>query len=403
MRQAFWIIILAAVVAAGCREKDENPHWNPRLDYPEWTYDAPLYYRPSQELPSEPLPSGVEVFYSNKLYFFIKHPGGYQVRGEPRVAVWGSGDQGAHWERAGFFGVEQTHFLFKADHDGRYWIRFVGPGQEIVKIPPGSPHRIYVVDRSPPKVAVDVIMPTAQDSLATTAPSTQAAAKQTVSVSWSVQDEYLDPASLKMEMCFGKLPQGLVWGDIPRNLPPKGTVQVELPAEAQNAEGLRFRLEASDKAGNVGLAVTEPLAMRGRPASQPSIRDGEATAEGEPNLNGWPRAGELLRGGASAFLTWMPPGAGEYELLELQFSADDGRNWRTLVSGIRPGSSVKWIVPAICSKTARLRIVGLQMEKPNGNLVRIMLATSGPFVVDTLIPDTVLGPEKLPEPAMKEK
>ena len=82
-------LLLAAVLSAGCTQVDENPEWNPQNEYPPWTYDAPFYYRPTEELAAtEIIGPGIPVFYSSSPRVFIKHPAGSQPTGEPRVAVW---------------------------------------------------------------------------------------------------------------------------------------------------------------------------------------------------------------------------------------------------------------------------------------------------------------------------
>ena len=140
MRKIALIVILASL-SAGCYQKDANPNWNPEAEYPAWAYDAPFYYRPTEELPvAQTLGGAIDVYYSPSEYFFIRHPGGAQTRGAPRVALWTTNEETRQWRRKGYYGLEQSHFCFKADDDGWHWIRFVGPAQgskprDIIHVP----------------------------------------------------------------------------------------------------------------------------------------------------------------------------------------------------------------------------------------------------------------------------
>jgi len=105
-------------------------------------------------------------------------------------------------------------------------------------------------------------------------------------------------------MCFTQFPHNMVWATIPKALPPAGSEQVEIPPEALENGGMRFRVEATDKTGNVNLALSDPLHAKPGPegARPPSSRlaeafartQGPAPGEGKP---GWPLAASLLRGG----------------------------------------------------------------------------------------------------------
>jgi len=396
LRGMRWLV-LAAAFAAGCTQVDENPAWNPQVDYPDWTYDAPFYYRPTEDLQvAETIGQGIPVYYSRNDSFFIRHPGGCQVNGEPRVVVWSSSHQGKDWTKAGCFGVEQSHFLFKADADGPQWVRFVGPGQGISQVPPGMPHRIYVVDTKMPEIALTI----------TPGPWTDEENKvpyvyrvgETVTLHWAVRDANLAAGTIKLGTCFAKFPHNLVWSQFPKPMPPTGSIKkVEIPPEAVRDGGMRFRMEAADRAGNVGMAMTEVLQIAGQaPPTQPIARP---AAEGdlvhqtdgtEPSRPGWPMPGSLLRGGTSCVLNWIPDLASKYETIELQFTADNGRSWRTVATGLTPGWGVKWTVPSVSSKNCRLRLVALVKTDE-----KVMLAMTQEFTVDTIAPDTILGPQPI--------
>lgn len=396
-------LTFVAVLLAGCELADENPKWSPSQDYPSWAYDAPFYHRPSEDLPvSETIGSGIPVYYSSNISFFVKHCHGYQVLGVPRMALWCSTNAGTDWQRAGYFGAEQTHFLFQAAGDGPHWLRFVGPGQGIVQSPPGQPHRIYVVDTTPPQIELEVDPPPFEkDEHGEKVPHIYGAGEEVV-VSWQVRDANLDPDSMYLATTFATFPDNVVWQKFPVNLEPSGQMRVPIPAEAagrpgQRAPGgIRFRVEARDKAGNLGYAFTDILRVARAEGTTTEVElkpvgpaDLISQTEGLPGDKlGWPEPGALIRGGTSRILNWLPAGAGKYGQLKLEFSANNARSWRTVAENIQPGKAVKWNVPQVNSRLCRLRIVGVR--KPAEPM---MLAQTQLFTVHTAPPDTDMGPK----------
>ena len=395
-------MVLAVATVSGCTQIDENPQWDPQADYPQWAYDAPYYYRPTEDLKAaETVGDGIPIYYSRSEYFFIKHPIGYQLNGVPRMAVWSSDDEGQNWLKAGYYGVEQSHFRFRAEADGAYWIRFVGPGQGTSEVPPGVPHRIYVVDRKAPTIVLSVSPPPWQDE-EKTIPHIYHVGDSVV-IYWGVSDANLKDGSVKLSACFAEFPHNLVWSRWPKALGSGGSETIEIPPEAARDGGLRLRIEATDKAGNIGMALTEVMRVVGGPAS-PTV--GPATrpagpleplpAEGDLKLKpGWPMTGQMIRGGTSMMLKWMPRTAADYDALRLEFSANDGRSWRAVATGFKFGQPVKWTVPTITSKNCRLRIAAVKGIDPSGQEAKVMLALTGRFTVDTVVPGTKLGPKDI--------
>lgn len=403
-------LLIAVIFIAGCEVQDENPNWNPRQDYPDWTYDAPFYYRPSEDLPvAEVVGDGIPIYYTNNRNFFIKHPTGYQLPGTPRVSVWYSTDAGMHWQRAGYFGVEQTHFGFLAEKDGVYRIRFVGPGQGIAAANPDAPDRIYVVDTKGPSITMTITPPPVEkDKHGNEIPHIYNVG-ETITVRWEVYDANLIPNSVHLATSFGTFPQNVVWKTFPLSFPASHSLRIPIPAEAAgHRKGqlgqFRIRLEASDKAGNVSFAFSEVLRVSGPPVPvAPSVRKarpGEIIVQeqGKPGSKpGWPQPGTLLRGGTSRVLLWLPKQAGKYKNVILQFSADNGRSWRTIAENLHLGTPVKWTVPEINSKICRLRILAVKDVQH-----RIMLAETQSFTINTAPVDTVLGPAPVPPPEAGE-
>ncbi len=395
---------LAVLVAAGCQVGDDNLNWDPDQDYPSWAYDAPFYYRPSEELPvAETIGNGIPVFFSRHRLFFVKHPTGYQVPSVPRVAVWYSLDQGQNWSRAGFYGAEQTHFGFLAEADGTHWVRLIGPGQPGMKTSPGKPDRVYIVDTVPPYVQLTLDPPVMErdEEGNVTGPHLYSVGDQ-VTVGWRVSDRTLDADSLKMATTFGRYPESIVWQPFPLKLKPEGQLTVPVPADASKPGGgvMRFRIEARDRAGNISYTFSDVLQVQGAGEAGPAPRPKPPTPliaqeHGEPGERpGWPDRGALIRGGTDRVLNWMPKIGAKYDGIVLQFSANNGRSWRTVAENLQPGKPVTWAVPEVNSNICRLRIVGLLPPDR-----KIMLANSTSFAVHTAPPKIFIGPKEiLPEP-----
>jgi len=488
MRSTVWMLCGVVLLAAGCMQVDENPNWNP-MELPDWTYDAPWYYRPTEELqPKEKIgPENIPIYYTNQDSIPILHPDGQQANGVPRIEVWCSTDEGMNWEKVGAFGVEQTHFYYVPEEDGSYWIRFVGPGQPMPESAPVQPQRIYVVDRKSPEIALTVTPPPWEDEQKKVPHIYQAG--QTIEITWSVRDSNIEQGTIRLGMAYARFPNSLVFMEIPESLPSSGTIRVEVPQEAVNHGGIRFRMVAEDKAGNTGLGISEVLLVRAPDSQMPadqspevaratepsptkalpesaspsggSARTGEgvATVRAAPALPdkrpselqesqeaatrpnthratqpaeyqppplkfvrvrrvgptdavakkvkpfdlvrqthgtpgpklGWPSTGTLIRGGTFRRLNWLPSMAAHFDRIELQFSATDGRTWQTVAKNLRFGRVARWTVPMVTSKICRLRVVAVA---ENGD--RVMLALSPKFTVDTVMPETTLGPKALP-------
>ena len=397
MGKIAWLCIAAATIA-GCQQVDENPHWNPKAEYPPWTYDAPFYYRPSAEAqPVESVGKGIDVFYSRNGHFFAQHPGGAQLTGSPRVAVWFSIDEGKNWELAGHFGVEQTHFLFLAEQDGRHWVRFVGPGQQnTAKGPVPLPHRIYVVDRKAPEIAI-AVKPSPWDDKEKKVPHIYKVGDD-VSIGWAVRDINLKPKSIRLESCIGKVPFQLAWGRFRGALPPTGRRIIKIPPDAARDGSIRFRIEAEDKAGNVAAVMTTGLHVKasGKPTTQPATRpagDFTADAPHKPARPGWPQAGSLLRSGDTIKLEWMPEVAKDYKKVVLQVTTNDKLSWKTVAKDLKLGTPATWTVPQDASRFCRVRLVAT-----DGDGQMTLLAQSGMFRIAAVGKPTKIGPAKIEDP-----
>jgi hypothetical protein len=451
MRAIVWIIAVLLLLA-GCTQVDENPKFNPSAELPSWVYDAPFYYQPPEDLPAaETIGDGIGVYYTGEKAFFIRHPGGCQIDGVPRVGVYYSTDQGRTWLKAGYFGVEQTHFNFLAKEEGSYWVRFVGPGQGIAECPPGVPHQIYVVDRTGP-IAVLSITPSPWEDEKKTIPHVYQVG-QNIRLDWVVSDRNLDPNSLKLGICFAEFPYNVVWSTLPDSMKESGNVIVELPPEAAQYGGIRFRLEARDKASNIGVTLTEPLRVRSGvvappppapPATQPQATQPLAPTQpqapapppaaapppiaapppvaapppappppappppaprpavlppgpferikGPEPRPGWPKIDQRIKKGTSQQLDWLPPAAANYREMELQFSSNDGVTWQAVAKGLKVGQAVAWTVPDVTSNACRLRVAAIVPVTGGTGRMEITLAMTQRFIVENEVATAPTGP-----------
>ncbi|MCK5113831.1 MAG: hypothetical protein KAR11_03625 [Phycisphaerae bacterium] len=278
------ICLVSAVLAvlAGCLAKDENADWSPASSFPSWTYDAPYYHEPATPLkPESTVGNDIPVYYTRDADFFIAHPNGWQQNIAPQVSIWYSNTCGESWNLDGYFGLEQRYFIFHAEHDGHYWIRFVGPnpsnekGQGVATVPPGQPHEIYVVDTHAPTINITVT-PSPWEDDDRTIPHIYRVG-DTIELQWSVADMSLMENSVTLGTAYAKFPDNVVWSNYDGKLGPVGKMSVTIPEKATKKDGIRFRMLAEDRAKNVGIGMTDILhvALANRP-------DGPATKTTKP-------------------------------------------------------------------------------------------------------------------------
>jgi hypothetical protein len=260
----YLISLLCLAVTAGCSDskspfakkegtagsdKNKKTPTDPGNQNPAWAYDAPSYMRPAAELTAEAKskPADPLHFFTREKVVSIRRPGGYNPENAPRVAVYWTDSNGFRWNKAGYFGREQTFFSFHVEEDGDYGIRFVGPGQEPANETPAYPELVYHVDTAPPDVEISI-----EPAQSWYTPG------QSVTVSWQARDYHLieNPVSILMLLDLtANNPKPI---EIKRGLSDEGTFTYEIPAETVDHE-IRFRVEALDRAANVGLATSFAL------------------------------------------------------------------------------------------------------------------------------------------------
>ena len=230
-------------------QSDQDAPFNPTNDYPAWAYDAPSYMKPVEELsPAASVREGDPLHYfTNQKLVQVRAPADYAAEDIPRVAVWWTDNNGFHWQKAGYFGRAQSFFPFEVEEDGDYGIRFVGPGQAPANETPAVPERVYHVDTTLPEGEVTI-----------DPDQSQYEAGQKITISWRAADYHLieAPVSIKMMTDFSAAEPRIV--ELQRGLADAGSITYEISPDAADHQ-VRFRVEACDRANNLGLGISPAL------------------------------------------------------------------------------------------------------------------------------------------------
>ncbi len=272
MVRAAMIGILLIVVSNGCSnqkpapfepesrvlsDKHEAP-FNPQERYPGWAFDQPEYMQPNTPLDSEMPIRGDDPnhFFTNNCVVLIEQPSGYTPEEIPRVAVYRSDDNGFTWKRDGMFGREQQYYALETYADGDYGIRFVGPGQQLAERTPADPQRVYHVDTQPPELEIEI-----NPEKTWYRPGDQ------IKIAWAARDPHLiaNPVRLGMLMDFTGDIRNLV--ELQRDLADEGSMTYRIMPDTAGHE-IVFRVEALDRAENLGLAYSHHLQVVDQDAEQ---------------------------------------------------------------------------------------------------------------------------------------
>ncbi len=237
---------------------------------PEWAYDKPFYYKPTDgPMPLDNFAQPAPDIYINKKIIQIPRPKIGDDRKAPRVAIWVTDDNGIHWEKIGYFGLQQHYFSYPVEKDGTYGIRFIGPGIPPAKCKPPKPHMNFHVDTTPPEISVfispDKEFYTPGDM---------------ITIDWTAIDENIIPLSAKISVCLDSESAHLRWDALGKRHHCIGSTQLVIPDEAID-KTLTIRITAEDKAGNIGYGYScdipvmyEPeIPTSTQPVTQPSEKN----------------------------------------------------------------------------------------------------------------------------------
>lgn len=254
--------LLLAIFCTACSEwpapfktKDRSPRadrqapFDPPSTYPEWAYDAPEHAKPVEDLTPEPRIKRTDPlhYFTNEKVVMVRQPAGYTPEETPRVALWWTDNNGFHWQKAGYFGREQSFFPFEVTEDGDYGVRFVGPGQAAAVETPAYPERVYHVDTALPEVEVSI-----EPNKSWYSPGDQ------VTIGWRAADYHLVEYPVQIGMLIDYSADEYKLVELQRDLANEGSITYQIPQDALDHE-IRFRVEATDRAGNLGLAFSYAL------------------------------------------------------------------------------------------------------------------------------------------------
>lgn len=259
---------------------DRPAPYNPAKNYPEWAYDKPSYMKPEGE-PKAELPSREKDpphFFSSKTVVMVQQPEGYDPEEIARIGIWVTHDNGFHWKRVGYFGRSESFYPLQVKGDGDYGVRFVGPGQEAAMESLAYPNRVYHVDTKKPLVTISVDPEQAWYNIG-----------QTVRVAWTAADPHLTAQPVRLFAITDWESDRVKPIEIAQNLADTGSMNFTIPNNLLG-DGFRFRADAIDRAGNLGIAyshtlqiVTDPVDGGERPPVRMSTYRDTSSAAPMPN------------------------------------------------------------------------------------------------------------------------
>ena len=228
---------------------DMKQPFDPPKNYPAWAFDQPSYVKPAAELTPEPKvrPDDPLHYFTRDKLVMVRQPSGYTPEELPRVAVWWTDNNGFHWNRAGFFGRQQSFFPFEVEEDGDYGVRFVGPGQQPAQQTLAYPERVYHVDTVLPDVTTTVEPEQAQYCVG-----------QTLTISWRAADFHLIEYPVRVGMVMDESADQKNVIEIQRGLADEGSITYEIPDDTLEHQ-IQFRVDAQDRAGNLGITFSHVL------------------------------------------------------------------------------------------------------------------------------------------------
>jgi hypothetical protein len=265
VKKTFWLIVTGLIIVvgvSGCGKK-EPPYKS--SSFPDWSYDKPFYFVPADSaLPISDFKIDPKPTYTRNTLLSIPKPNISDNRKAPRTAIWVTKTDGMTWEKVGYFGLQQTHFVYHTDGDGYYGFRFIGPGIPPADTKPPKPHQTWIVDTEAPVIKV-YVYPDQETYLP----------GDMITIEWSCEDENLDPETVKIAVCLdGQPSKTIVWKALSSHHQEYGTLDVEIPDEAVDKK-LIVRVMARDLAGNGGIGYSVQLPVIFEPPPPPTTQSTE--------------------------------------------------------------------------------------------------------------------------------
>ena len=226
--------------------------FQPGTDRPEWAFDKPIYQRPAKE--PVPFTEGIDglpdIYHSKQRVVFIKRPDRPDLRKTPRPAIFFTKDNGQSWEKVGNFGLGASYFAFQVAQDGTYGISIIGAHRPDLAPANLQIQHIQVVDSTIPRVEVSISPKVGPYRV-----------NQQIKLTWRIIDAHPagPPAKLYSKVVDGN--RATPWELLKTGLSSSGTAKITVEQIPQQAQGVIYRIEATDKMGNIGAGYSKMLAM----------------------------------------------------------------------------------------------------------------------------------------------
>ncbi len=182
--------------------------------------------------------------FTREKHLRVMPPARYSKSEIPQVSVWWSNDNGFLWREAGRFESTGDAFEFKADGEGEYAFRFVGPSDPPPQKVLASPELVFHVDASPPDLQL-IVEPE----------KTEYRPGDRITLSWHARDPSLEDFPVRIGLLPDFAAESPEFVELQRGLVPEGSISYEIPPDAAE-QRLLFRAEALDRCGNIGLAYS---------------------------------------------------------------------------------------------------------------------------------------------------
>ena len=265
MRYRLLVPVLVCVLAllGSCTPERK---FQPGTDNPEWAFDKPIYQRPAKE--PVPFTEGIDglpdIYHSKQRVVFIKRPDRPDLRKTPRPAIFFTKDNGQSWEKVGNFGLGASYFALRVAQDGTYGICIIGAHRPDLAPANLRIQHTQVVDSTIPRVEVSLSPKVGPYRV-----------NQQIKLTWKIIDAHLDgtPAKLYSKVVDGDKPTP--WGLLKTGLPSSGTAKITVEQIPQRAQGVIYRIEATDKMGNIGAGYSKMLAVS---SSAPARQVGKSSS-----------------------------------------------------------------------------------------------------------------------------
>jgi hypothetical protein len=190
-----------------------------------------------------------------------------------QLVLYVSSDQGKSWQKEAVVPPDNKAFLFYAPADGLYWFRVAvldkQGRQEPEDLNSGPPNQKALIDTLQPMVNIVSARREGDE----------------VTVAWEIQEEYPDPATLKLEYRPADAPTG-AWMKVP--VGQKLVDQARL--RPTTAGPLVVRLQMKDLAGNLSYKVKDVPGANGITAASYKASGADNPAPASPSVADTPPA-----------------------------------------------------------------------------------------------------------------